>query len=100
MRTIYLCPYCESLIGYSAVGDMWCKECDVTIPIENAKEVEVLPRNTVSLSYVCAHCKAFSFGDKGELSLDNGTTFTCHECGKQTVVNLMTLEEYTEMHKI
>lgn len=43
------------------------------------------------LAYVCAACGAFA---KTEATmLDSGTTLTCDECGKDTVVDLDTPEQ-------
>ena len=50
------------------------------------------------LTFICAHC-----GDFAEVPsltvevLDSGTTLTCDECGRATIVDLSTSEERAKL---
>jgi len=55
-------------------------------------ELEKAPKG--GISYVCAECHAFA--NTPEYSLDCGTTLKCSKCGKATIVNLQTQDEYAK----
>jgi len=56
-----------------------------------------MAKNKRGLVFICAHCGNPSYS--GEDSIDNGTSLTCDECDKRTVVELFTPEAYVKRHE-
>ncbi len=52
------------------------------------------PETGQQIAYHCAHCGAIVHA--GVEVLDSGTTLTCDECGRDTIVDLKTPEAYSD----
>jgi len=76
------------------------KLCDYLEGLENDHQdhearIEALEKGPKGgISYVCAECHAFT--NTPEYSLDCGTMFKCSKCGKATIINLQTQDEYAK----
>jgi DNA-directed RNA polymerase subunit RPC12/RpoP len=48
------------------------------------------------MNFICAHCGAWVLIEAD--FLDSGTTLTCNECGKVTIVDLFRPEERAKLY--
>lgn len=52
------------------------------------------------INYVCGHCGRFTYDDSfdGDEVLDSGTTLTCYQCEKPTVLQLFKPAELKQLY--